>query len=204
MPRPPQILALAGSARRASYNKLLVRIAVHGAEAAGVPCTLIDLRDYPLPIYDADLESEEGLPANAARLKGLFVDHPGLLIASPEYNSSITPLLKNTIDWVSRSAEASVDLSGFQGRVAGIMAASPGPLGGLRGLVVLRSILSNIGCTVLANQVSIRQAAQAFDADGQLVDAKRQAAVEALGRNLAEWVVRLQAPAAHARAQELD
>ena len=204
MPKPPQILALAGSARRASYNKLLVKIAVRGAEAAGVPCTLIDLRDYPLPIYDGDLEADEGLPSNAAKLKELFGDHQGLLIASPEYNSSISPLLKNTIDWVSRSPEASADLSGFKGKVAGIMAASPGPLGGLRGLVVLRLLLGNIGCTVLANQVTIRQAAQAFDADGQLVDPKQQAGVEALGRTLAEWVVRGQAASPRARAHELD
>lgn len=204
MPKPPRILALAGSARRASYNKLLVKIAVRGAEAAGVPCTLIDLRDYPLPIYDGDLEAEEGLPSNAVKLKELFANHPGLLIASPEYNSSISPLLKNTIDWVSRSPEASADLSGFRGKVAGIMAASPGPLGGLRGLVVLRSLLGNIGCTVLANQFTIRQAAQAFDADGALVDSKQQAGVEALGRTLAEWVVRWQAASPRARARELD
>jgi NAD(P)H-dependent FMN reductase len=204
MPKRPQILALAGSARRASYNKLLVKIAVGGAEAAGVRCTLIDLRDYPLPIYDADLEAEDGLPKNAVKLKELFANHAGLLIASPEYNSSITPLLKNTIDWVSRSPEASADLSGFQGKMAGIMAASPGPLGGLRGLVVLRSLLGNVGCTVLANQFTVRQAAQAFDTDGRLVDSRQQAGVEALGRTLAEWVLRWQTASPRARAPELD
>ena len=189
MPEPPRIFAFAGSARQASFNKLLVKIAVAGAEAAGAGCTLVDLRDYPLPLYDADLEAAEGLPANAARLRELFVSHQGLLIASPEYNSSISPLLKNTIDWVTRSPEATGDLSGFQGKLAGIMAASPGPLGGLRGLAVLRSLLGNIGCTVLADQVTIRQAAQAFDAGGQ-----QQARVEALGRTLAEWVLRVLSP----------
>ena len=123
----------------------------------------------------------------------MTADHRGLLIASPEYNSSISPLLKNTIDWVTRSPAANGDLSGFQGKLAAIMAASPGPLGGLRGLVVLRSLLGNIGCTVLADQVTLRQAAEAFDADGQLVDPKQQAGAEALGRTLAEWVVRWQA-----------
>jgi NAD(P)H-dependent FMN reductase len=204
MPRPPQFLAIAGGARRASYNELLVKIAVRGAEAARVRCTLIDLRDYPLPIYDGDLEAEEGLPSNAAKLKDLFASHRDLLIASPEYNSSISPLLKNTIDWVSRSPEASADLSGFQGKMVGIMAASPGPLRGLRGLVVLRSLLGNIGCTALADQVSIRQAARAFAADGQLVGPKQQAGVEALGRILAEWVLRWQAAPPRARARELD
>jgi NAD(P)H-dependent FMN reductase len=190
MPESPRIVAFAGSARRASFNKLLIEIAAAGAEAAGVACTRVDLRDYPLPLYDADLEAAEGLPANAARLRELFVSHQGLLIASPEYNSSISPLLKNVIDWATRSPEAAADLSGFQGKVAGIMAASPGPLGGLRGLSVLRSLLGNIGCTVLADQVTIRQAAQAFDAAGALVDSKQQARVEGLGRTLAQWILR--------------
>ncbi len=191
MTNSPRILALAGSARQDSYNKRLIRIAAAGAEAAGATCTLLDLRDFPLPLYDGDLETSEGLPPNASKLKECFQSHQGFLFASPEYNSSISPLLKNTIDWVSRSADASADLSGFRGKVAGIMAASPGPLGGLRGLVVLRALLGNIGCTVLSEQVTIRQATQAFEANGQLADARHQQSVEALGRSLAEWVRKL-------------
>jgi chromate reductase len=190
MNETPRILAFAGSAREDSFNKRLVRIAVVGAEAAGVSCTAIDLRDYPLPIYNADLEMEAGLPDNAAALKDLFLSHQGLLIASPEYNSSISALLKNTIDWVSRSPERSPDLSPFRGKVAGIMAASPGRLGGLRGLVVLRSLLGNIGCTVIAEQVTIRNAREAFGPDGSLADAKEQSLTEALGEQVARWVLK--------------
>jgi NAD(P)H-dependent FMN reductase len=188
-----RILAFAGSARAASFNKRLIKIAIRGADGAGARCTFIDLRDYALPLYDADLEAAEGLPDSAARLRDLFADHQGFLIASPEYKSSISPLLKNTIDWVSRSPEAGQDLSGFHGKLAAIMAASPGALGGLRGLVVLRSLLSNIGCTVLADQVAVRQAVKAFSDDGRLLDPKREAQVEGLGRQLAERLGRWQA-----------
>src|SRR4029453_9904693 len=100
----PRILAFAGSARRDSFNKRLVKIAAHGAERAGAQVTLIDLKDYPLPIMDQDLEAEQGLPATAVPLKKLFLENDGLLMSCPEYNSSITPLWKNTIDWVSRQA----------------------------------------------------------------------------------------------------
>jgi len=182
------ILAFSGSARDGSFNKKLIPIAAAGIEAAGMKCTVIDLRDYPLPLYDGDLEAADGLPANAARLRELFAAHAGLLLACPEYNSSITPLLKNTIDWVTRSPEATPDLSGFQGKLAALMAASPGPLGGLRGLAVVRSLLSNIGCTVIADQVTIRQAATAFDPDGAFVDARYSERVRVLGQTLAQWV----------------
>jgi NAD(P)H-dependent FMN reductase len=186
----PRILAFAGSSRQDSFNKRLLRIAVAGAEAAGVSCTAIDLRDYLLPIYNGDLELEAGLPKNAEALKDLFLSHHGLLIASPEYNSSISALFKNTIDWVSRSPEASPDLSPFRGKVAGIMAASPGPLGGLRGLVVLRSLLANIGCTVISDQVTVRHAHEAFTPDGSLADAKQQSRAEALGKQVAQWLLK--------------
>ncbi len=190
----PRILAFAGSARRESFNRKLIAIAAEGAEAAGAECTLVDLRDHPLPLYDGDLEARDGLPEHAAALKALFLSHRGLLIASPEYNSSITPLLKNTIDWVSRSADASADLAGYRGKLVALLAASPGPLGGLRALAHLRSLLSNIGCTVLADQVTIRQAAEAFAPDGTLVNPAHRQRVEALGAKLADWIARLQAP----------
>src|SRR3989338_2486857 len=99
----PKILAFAGSTRTESFNKKLVQIAVRGAKQAGADVAYIDLRDFPLPLFDGDLEAKEGLPANAKKLKALFLDHQGLLISSPEYNSSISGVLKNTIDWVSRS-----------------------------------------------------------------------------------------------------
>lgn len=192
MERAAKILAFAGSARSDSFNKRLVRVAVAGVEAAGVECTLIDLRDYPMPIYDGDLEAESGLPEHATRLRELLKTHHGLLIASPEYNSSISALLKNTIDWCSRSSEATPDLSGFSGKIAALLAASPGPLGGMRGLNTVRSILTNIGVTVLAEQVLLRGAMQAFGEDGELSDERKRKETEALGRTLAEWVRKVQ------------
>ncbi len=135
----PKILAFAGSTRSASFNKRLARIAAEGARKAGADVTFIDLRDYPMPLYDGDLEDKEGLPANAKKLKEIFLAHKGLLIASPEYNSSMPGVLKNTIDWVSRVSDPKeVPLACFDGKVATLMSASPGALGGLRGLVHLR------------------------------------------------------------------
>src|SRR6202051_3583545 len=108
----PRILAFAGSLRKDSYNKKLVQIAAQAARGAGADVTYIDLRDYPLPIFDEDLEKASGMPANGQKLKTLFIEHDGLLIAAPEYNSSITAVLKNTIDWVSRPAPGEAPLVG--------------------------------------------------------------------------------------------
>ena len=194
MPQKPRILAFAGSARKDSFNKQLVRIAAGGVTAGGLECTVIDLRDYPMPVYDGDLEASEGLPENAARIRDLLQTHHGLLIASPEYNSAISPLLKNTIDWATRSPEATPDTSGFSGKLAALMATSPGPLGGMRSIDMVRTILKNLGCTVLAEQLTIRGAMKAFS-DGRLVEERDQKRAEALGRSLAEWVRKLRSEA---------
>lgn len=191
MSEGPRILAFAGSARDGSFNKRLVRIAARGAEKAGAATTVADLRDHPMPVYDADLEQAEGLPSGAATFKELLASHEGLLIASPENNGSISALLKNTIDWATRSPDAQVDLSGFRGRVVALMAASPGPLGGLRGLVHVRAILGGIGCIVLPDQLTIRSAGSAFDAEGELTDERQASRVEGLGARLAEVVRKL-------------
>lgn len=187
----PTILAFAGSTRRDSYNKKLIRIAVRGAEQAGATVTLIDLADYPLPLYNGDLEAESGLPDNALALKRLFLDHRGLLLACPEYNSSITPLLKNTIDWVSRSAEGEKPLACYKGKLVGLVSASPGALGGLRGLVHVRAILGNIGCLVLPEQRAINRAGEAFDENGELRDADQARQVEQVGTRLTELLRKL-------------
>ena len=187
----PKILAFSGSARKDSYNSRLVRLAVEGARQAGADVTVIDLKEYPLPIFDEDLEKEVGSPENATRLKKLFLEHDGLLISAPEYNSSITPLLKNTIDWVSRAAAGEAPLAAYTGKVASLMSASPGGLGGLRGLVTVRSILGNIGVTVLPDQVAVARAFEAFAPDGKLKDAKQQSQVEALGGKLATILIKL-------------
>lgn len=185
------ILAFSGSTRTASYNKQLVRIAADAAAKAGARVTLIDLRDYPLPVYDQDLEEREGLPPSARDLKELLMNHKGLLLACPEYNSSITPVLKNTLDWTSRAAAGEKPLACYQGKVAAVMSASPGSLGGLRGLVHMKAILGNIGVLVLPGQVAIAKAHEAFTDDGSLRDAKQQEAVRKLGRDLYDLAYRL-------------
>ena len=169
-----KILAFAGSTRSGSFNKQLIKIAADEGRAAGAMVTLIDLRDLPLPLYDQDLESSSGLPENAKKLKKLFLEHDGLMISSPEYNSSITGVLKNVIDWVSRpETEDEPDLVCFKGKIAALVSASPGGLGGLRGLVHLRAILGNIGVIVLPDQVSISTAHEAFDEKGRLKDERK-------------------------------
>jgi chromate reductase, NAD(P)H dehydrogenase (quinone) len=186
-----RILAFAGSARAASVNKKLVAFAAAAARTAGGEVTLIDLRDYPMPLYDGDLEAASGLPEHAKRLKALMLSHDGLLLACPEYNSSITPLLKNAIDWASRPAPGEASLACFDGKVAALVAASPGALGGLRGLVHVRSILGNIGVIVLPTQVAVGKAHEAFDEGGKLKDAKQAASIEKLAAALVQTVAKL-------------
>ena len=193
MPYTPKILAFAGSLRVGSFNKKLVQIAAAGARDAGAEVNYIDLRDYPLPIFDEDLEASQGLPANARKLKDLMFDHQGLLISAPEYNSSLTAALKNTIDWISRPVSGEPALGGFPGKVAGLMSASPGALGGLRGLVHVRAILGNIGVIVLPDQVAIVKAHDAFDSAGGLKDDKQRAAVAAIGASVAKTLAKLHA-----------
>jgi NAD(P)H-dependent FMN reductase len=184
----PRILVFAGSARSASLNKRLAATAARAAQAAGAEATLIDLRDFELPLYDGDLE-QRGLPPKLAELKALFQEHHGLLLACPEYNGSISPLLKNTLDWVSRPAPGEKPLACYEGKVAGLLAASPGALGGLRGLVHVRAILSGIRVLVVPEQAAIGGANKAFDEQGELVDEKHRASVNAV----ANAVVRLSA-----------
>ena len=187
----PRILAFAGSIRRESFNKKLVALAAQGAREAGAEVTLIDLKDFPLSLFDQDLEAEQGTPENGKKLKKLFIDHDGLLIASPEYNSSITAVLKNAVDWVSRPAPNEPPLVGFKGKVAMLMSTSSGALGGLRGLVHVRSILGNIGVIVLPDQIAVAKAHEAFHADGSLKDPKQQAGIEGLGKTLASFLAKL-------------
>ena len=189
----PRILAFVGSSRKDSVNKKLLRVAAAAAEGAGADVTILDLAEYPLPLYDGDLEASAGLPENVRKLKALFLEHQGLMISAPEYNSSITPLLKNTIDWVSRPADGEGRLAAYQNKVAVLMAASPGALGGMRGLVHVRAILQNIGVMVLPDQRAIGGAMDAFDETGHLKDEKQKASIEGLGTQLAEVLEKLSA-----------
>ncbi len=186
----PRLLAFAGSARAASLNKRLVPILAAGAGAAGADVTQIDLRDFELPLYDTDLE-QRGLPENVHKLKQLLKAHHGLLLACPEYNGSLTPLLKNTLDWVSRPAPGEKPLECYEGKVAGLAAASPGALGGLRGLIHVRMILTTLKLLVVPDQAAIGHAHKAFDERGELADEKQRASVHGVGAATARLAARL-------------
>jgi NAD(P)H-dependent FMN reductase len=187
----PKIVALSGSRRTDSFNTRLVTIAAGAARNAGADVTQIDWDAMPLPMYDQDDEAAYGLPDNVKQFRNLLIDADGILISAPEYNSSITPLLKNAIDWASRAEEGDPPLKAFKGKTAALMSASPGALGGLRGLVHVRAILGNIGVLVLPTQLAINKAHEAFDESGRLKDANQQEGIENLGRSLVETVRKL-------------
>lgn len=193
-----RILALAGSARRESLNRKLLAVAAAATRDAGGDVTVADLDEFPMPVYHGDLEAAEGMPASAQRLRALFLAHDALLIASPENNQSVSSLLKNVIDWLSRSiADGKGDNSGlapYRGKVAGIMTATPGPYGGVRGLPHLRQILSGLGVLVLPVQVQLARADRAFDAAGNLVDEHAMKSVSTLARSLVRTAGRLADP----------
>ncbi len=185
-----RIVAFAGSARRDSLNKKLARVAAGYARAAGGEVTFIDLDDYPMPLYHGDLESAEGMPENARKLRELFLSHDALLIVSGENNRSVSSLLKNTIDWLSRSIGdgkgANSGLAPYRGKLAALMGASPGPYGAVRGLAHLRQILAGLGVTVLGPEVGLQKADEAFDAAGALLDKRADDAVKKLAAALVE------------------
>jgi len=186
-----KILAFSGSARAGSFNKMLIAIGVDAARAAGAEVTLLDFRELSLPLYDGDLEEAQGLPDNAKKLKALMREHDGFLISAPEYNSSITPLLKNAIDWASRQeSDSEPALVCYRGKTAALLSASPGGLGGIRGLVHVRSILGNIGVYVLPDQVSISSAHEAFE-NGKLKDPRKAKQVDKLAQGLVEMTKKL-------------
>jgi NAD(P)H-dependent FMN reductase len=187
----PKILAFAGSTRIDSFNKKLVKIAAAGAVENGADVTIIDLKDYPMPLYDGDLEQQQGLTPNARKLKDVMLSHQGFLISSPEYNSTISGVLKNTIDWVSRPVEGEEPLACFKDRIAGIMSASPGALGGLRGLVHVRAILENIRVIVIPDQIAVAKAHEVFNADGTLKEKKQEEQVKKIGATVAKLLIKL-------------
>jgi len=186
------ILAFSGSTREASTNKRVLAIAAAAAERQGASVTVADLRDYPLPIYDGDLEAAEGVPDNAIRLKALFKGNRGLLIATPEYNTSISGVLKNTIDWVTRPVPGEGFLECFTGKAAALLSASLGPMGGVRAQAHLRQILGGIGMIVIPEHWGVPGATpEKFDAAGNLLDAASHAQVQRVGRSLATFLARL-------------
>jgi NAD(P)H-dependent FMN reductase len=171
-----RLLFFAGSARAGSHNKRLADLAHRIALANGVESVFVDLKDYPMPIYDGDVEAEQGPPEAARKFKALLGEYQGVFIASPEYNASVTPLLKNTLDWVTRvRTKGESGLEVFRSRVFAISGASPGYYGGMRSLLQLREILAiGLGATVIPQQIALPRAHEAFDADGRLKDDKQQ------------------------------
>lgn len=181
-----KILAFSGSLRAESYNQKLVKLAAEAACNAGAEVTLISLREFPLPLFDEDLEAEQGKPEAAKKLKALFLSHDTLLIASPEYNSMITAALKNAFDWVSRADSADEKpLVAFRDKTAAILSASPGGYGGARSLGFLRPFLGNLKITVMQEEFSLPKAHEAFAEDGSLLNAELAAKVSAIGWKLA-------------------
>jgi NAD(P)H-dependent FMN reductase len=185
----PKILVLAGSLRGASYNARLAALASKELMLADAEVTRISLADYPLPIYDADVAAQSGVPANALKLKQMVSVNRGVFIASPEYNASITPLMKNTIDWISVVREPGEPvLAAYQNRAFALAAASPGRSGGMQSLIALRQILA-IGCRalVIPEQVAVPNAADAFDEADRLKDARLADQLKLVTRRLIEY-----------------
>jgi chromate reductase, NAD(P)H dehydrogenase (quinone) len=182
----PKILVIPGSLRAQSYNGRLAALATKELTLADADVTRISLLDYPLPIYDADLAEKSGPPQNALRLKQLMSAHQGVFIASPEYNASITPLVKNTIDWISVVREGGEPaLAAYQNRVFALGGASPGRSGAMQSLLALRQVLA-VGCRalVIAEQVSVPNAGQAFDDMDELRDARAAGELKIVVRKL--------------------
>src|SRR5271165_2447072 len=170
--RRPKILVFAGSIRTGSFNGRLAALAAKELALLAADVTHISLADYPLPLYDGDAKAAGGPPDNAKRLKRQFTAHHGIFIASPEYNASITPLLKNTLDWISRVREnREPPLAAYRNRVFALGAASNGPYGGMRSLMALRHVLElGCGALVIPEQVAVREASHAFDENDDLKD----------------------------------
>ena len=169
---PAKILVLAGSIRTGSFNARLAAAATKELALMDADVTRISLADYPMPIYDGDLEAKSGQPENALKLKRHFMAHQGIFIVSPEYNASITPLLKNTLDWISRVREGGEPpLAAYKNRVFALGGASPGPWGGMRSHMALRQVLE-IGCgaLVIPEYITVREATTAFDERDALHD----------------------------------
>lgn len=177
--RKPRLLALAGSLRQDSWNRQLAAAAAQMARDAGAEVVEVNLRDFPLPLFDEDIEAA-GVPEPVSRLKDLFASADGLLIASPEYNGSVTAALKNLIDWVSRPDGQYGRAEVFQGRRAALFATSPGGLGGMRGLNHLRDILQPLGTWITPTMLAVPASMNVFDAQGDLVDEGAKTQLRAL------------------------
>ena len=184
----PKVLVFAGSIRTGSHNARLAALATKELMQAGADVSRISLGDYPMPIYDGDQESASGAPSNAVKLKQLMMAHPGVLIVSPEYNASITPLLKNAIDWVSRVRErGEPPLAAYKNRVFALASASDGAYGGMRSLIALRQVLElGCGALVIPDQIAVVRASEAFDEMDNLKEERAAALLKRIAQRLTD------------------
>ncbi|CAN5344848.1 NAD(P)H-dependent oxidoreductase [soil metagenome] len=181
----PKILAVAGSYREHSYNRRVLNIAIEGAREAGGDVTLIDLRDFPFAVYNADDIDKNGFDPDASRLQDVIAEHEAFLIASPEYNGGIPGGFKNAIDWASRQSDKYKTNEVFKSKTAAMITASPGSFGGLRCIGQLRGVLTQLGLTVLASEIAVSFVSQKFDGDGtEMTDEKMQSLLKNHGANL--------------------
>jgi NAD(P)H-dependent FMN reductase len=195
MSETPKILAFAGSLREGSLNKKVVHVAAEGARAAGAEVTVIDLRDYDMPIYNADRHEhdKDGFTENAIKFQDLLLTHDGLLICSPEYNGSLPGGMKNAIDWASRKRHSEQNMyAAFHKKVAGIMTASPGSFGGLRALSHLRGVLTIMTVEVVPLEIAVTFAEEKFESD-TMTDEKTKKLLEKLGASVVDTVRKLHA-----------
>lgn len=192
MAKKPKILAFAGSLRTNSYNKRVVKTAIEGAKKAGADVTYIDLKDYPMPIYNADEHEKLGFDENALAFQKLLGEHDGFLIASPEYNGSLPGGLKNAIDWASRKSESYGMVEVFKGKCAAIMTASPGAFGGIRCLAHLRGVLTIMFVNVLPSEIAVAKVASMFEGDSEeMTDEKMKGILEELGASLVDTMKKM-------------
>ena len=180
----PNVLAFAGSTRIESVNKRLAKVALLAAKRAGAETTFIDLLDYDMPLYSNDLLEKHGMPESVVAFKEMLKCHNGFLIASPEYNGSLTGTLKNAIDWATIKGDAEERMACWNGKIAGLVSASPGGLGGIRGLHHLRTILAGIGTFVLPNHLAVGNSMVNLQNDAYITDEKLQQQVDGMASEL--------------------
>jgi chromate reductase, NAD(P)H dehydrogenase (quinone) len=189
MNKKPKILAFAGSLREHSYNKRVLKTAIQGAEKAGAEVTFVDLYDYPMPVYNPDDHERYGYHEKAFEFQKLLTLHEGLLIASPEYNGSLPAALKNVFEWATRQNNTYKKSDVFNAKVAAILSASPGALGGVRALGHLRGVLTSVGITVLPAEVSVSFVNDKFAGDSlEMTDERLKTMLENLGAALVDML----------------
>lgn len=181
--RRMKVLIFAGSTRQQSFNRKLARVTAEMARASGAEVTHLELGDFDVPLYNADLEAQ-GTPADVMRLKQIFFEHPAWIVCTPEYNASYPALVKNTFDWISSPVKSDPAWTeGFKstrGKVVGVLSASPGALGGLRSQSHLVPLLLNLHCWVAPQNYALGRAAEAFDAEGRLVNEAARKPIQAV------------------------